>query len=152
MVESPSPYLHLTGRENLEVHTRLLGLPRRTVTVFLSSHLLAEVEQVATHLAIISRGQLLFQGTLAYLQARKTAAVMAVVDQPQRAVELLAAAGYQATAADERISILKAASDPARISAILVHGGIAVSRLAVEQASLEDLFLDITHVQECAVR
>src|SRR5436305_476758 len=31
MVESPSPYLHLTGRENLEVHTRLLGLPRRAI-------------------------------------------------------------------------------------------------------------------------
>ena len=31
MVESPSPYLHLTGRENLEVHTRLLGLPPREI-------------------------------------------------------------------------------------------------------------------------
>jgi ABC-type multidrug transport system ATPase subunit len=31
MVESPSPYLHLTGRENLEVHRRLLGLPRAAI-------------------------------------------------------------------------------------------------------------------------
>lgn len=31
MVESPSPYLHLTGRENLEVHTRLLGLTPRVI-------------------------------------------------------------------------------------------------------------------------
>jgi ABC-2 type transport system ATP-binding protein len=174
MVESPSPYLHLTGGENLEVHTRLLGLPRsmidevlgtvnllavrdrlvrhystgmkqrlgiatallgdpdllvldeptngldpagihdvrelvrdlprrRAVTVFLSSHLLAEVEQLATHLAIISRGQLRFQGTLADLQARKRASVVAAVDRPQSAVELLAAAGYHASAADGRI-------------------------------------------------
>jgi lantibiotic transport system ATP-binding protein len=226
MVESPSPYLHLTGRENLEVHTRLLGvtprvidealdavsllpmrdrlvrhystgmkqrlgiaiallsdpdllvldeptngldpagihevrglvrdLPRqRAVTVFLSSHLLAEVEQVATHLAIISRGQLRFQGTLADLQARKTAAVVAVVDRPQIAMEVLASAGYQATAAEGRISIMGLESDPARINAILVLGGIAVSRLALEQPSLEDFFLEITDsemFQQCATR
>ena len=226
LVETPSPYLHLTGRENLEVHTRLLGLPphvidgalnavnllpvrhrlvrqystgmkqrlgiatallgdpdllvldeptngldpagihevrelvrdlprRRAITVFLSSHLLAEVEQVATHLAIISRGQLRFEGTLADLQARTTAAVVAAVDRPQRAVEVLAAAGYNATLTDGRISIVDRAGDSARINAILVHSGIAVSRLAVEQPSLEDLFLEITEsevFQECATR
>jgi lantibiotic transport system ATP-binding protein len=215
MVESPSPYLHLTGRENLEVHTRLLGLTpsgidealdavkllpmrdrlvrhystgmkqrlgiaiallgdpellildeptngldpagihevrglvrelprRRAVTVFLSSHLLVEIEQVATHLAIISRGQLRFQGTPADLQARKTAVVVAEVDRPQRAMEVLAAAGYQATAAEGRISIRGLENDPARINTILVHGGIAVSRLALEQPRLEDFFLEMT--------
>jgi ABC-2 type transport system ATP-binding protein len=215
MVESPSPYLHLTGRENLEVHTRLLGLPpreidealdmvnlsgvrdrlvrhystgmkqrlgiaaallgnpdllvldeptngldpagihevrklvrdlprRRAVTVFLSSHLLAEVEQVATHLAIVSLGQLRFQGTPADLQARKAAIIVAVVDRAQVALELLCAAGYQATAAEGQISITGHDSDPARINSILVQGGIAVSRLTVEQPSLEDLFLEIT--------
>jgi ABC-type multidrug transport system ATPase subunit len=226
MVESPSPYLHLTGRENLEVHTRLLGLPprgidealdmvnllpvrdrlvrhystgmkqrlgiaaallgnpdllvldeptngldpagihevrglvrdlprRRAVTIFLSSHLLAEIEQVATHLAIISRGQLRFQGTPAGLQARKTATIVAVVDRPQIALEVLSAAGYQATAAEGQISITGHDSDPARINSILVHDGIAVSRLTVEQPSLEDLFLEITDseiLQECASR
>ena len=226
MVESPSPYLHLTGRENLEVHTRLLGLParainealdmvklspvrdrlvrhystgmkqrlgiatallsnpdllvldepangldpagmhevrelirdlprRRAVTIFLSSHLLAEIEQVATHLAIISRGQLRFQGTPAGLQARKTATIVAVVDRPQIALEVLFAAGYHATAADRQISITGHDSDPARINSILVQNGIAVSRLTVEQPSLEDLFLEITGselLQECASR
>jgi ABC-2 type transport system ATP-binding protein len=226
MVESPSPYLHLTGRENLEVHTRLLGLTpraidealdavdlspvrdrlvrhystgmkqrlgiatallgdpdllvldeptngldpagihevrrlirdlprRRAVTIFLSSHLLAEVEQVATDLAIISRGQLRFQGPLAELQARKTAAVVAVVDRQQIAIEVLATAGYQATVAEGRISIIGLESDTARINAILVHGGIAVSRLALEQPSLEEFFLEITDsemLQECATQ
>jgi ABC-2 type transport system ATP-binding protein len=226
MVESPSPYLHLTGRENLEVHTRLLGvtprvidetldavnllpvrdrlvrhystgmkqrlgiaiallgdpdllvldeptngldpagihevrglvrdLPRRrAVTVFLSSHLLAEIEQVATDLAIISRGQLRFLGTRADLQARKTATVVAVVDRQRTAMEVLAAAGYQATAAEGRISITGLGSDPTRINAILVHGGIAVSYLALEQPSLEESFLEITEpemLQESVTR
>ena len=226
MVESPSPYLHLTGHENLEVHTRLLGLPsqaidealemvnllpmrdrlvrhystgmkqrlgiaaallgspdllvldeptngldpsgihevrelvrdlprRRAVTIFLSSHLLAEIEQVATHLAIVSRGQLRFQGTPASLQARKTPTIVAIVDRPQIALDMLSAAGYQATAAEGQISIAGHDSDPARVNSILVHHGIAVSRLTVEQPSLEDLFLEITDsemLQECAGR
>jgi ABC-2 type transport system ATP-binding protein len=54
-----------------EVRTLVRDLPkRRGVTVFLSSHLLAEVEQVATHLAIISQGQLKFEGTREELQMR----------------------------------------------------------------------------------
>ena len=69
---------------------------------------------------------------------------MAVVDRPQVALELLCAAGYQATAAEGQISITGHDSDPARINSILVQGGIAVSRLTVEQPSLEDLFLEIT--------
>ena len=215
MVESPSPYPHLTGRENLEVHRRLIALDppavdqaldavrlsavagrlvsqystgmkqrlgiaiallgdpdllildeptngldpagihevrelirdlprRRPITVFLSSHLLAEVEQVATHLAIISRGQLRFQGILTDLQARKTATVAAVVDRPQIAIEVLLSSGYHAEAAADRISIAGVGLDPARINAVLVKHGIAVSYLAVEQPSLEDCFLEIT--------
>lgn len=70
-------------------------------------------------------------------------------------MEVLAAAGYRATAAEGRISIMGPQSDPSRINAILVHGGIAVSRLALEQLSLEDFFLEITDsemFQECATR
>jgi hypothetical protein len=70
-------------------------------------------------------------------------------------MDVLAAAGYQATAAEGQISIMGLESDPARINAILVHGGIAVSRLALEQPSLEDFFLEITDsemVPECATR
>jgi ABC-2 type transport system ATP-binding protein len=139
-----------------EVRELVRNLPRlRAVTVFLSSHLLAEIEQVATHLAIISRGQLRFQGTLGDLHARKTSAVVVVVDRPQIAMELLAAAGFQAAAAEGRISIVGTGIDPARINAVLVHGGIAVSRLAFEQPSLEDYFLEMTDsemLQECATR
>ena len=128
---------------------------RRAITIFLSSHLLAEIEQVATHLAIISRGQLRFQGTPAGLQARKTPTIVAVVERPQIALEVLSAAGYQATEAEGQISITGHNSDPAHINSILVHGGIAVSRLMVEQPTLEDLFLEITDselLQEFASR
>jgi len=78
---------------------------------------------------------------------------VAIVDRPQIALEVLSASGHQATAAERQISITGHDSDPARINSILVQGGIAVSRLTLEQPSLEDLFLEITDsemLQECA--
>ena len=68
---------------------------------------------------------------------------------------MLSATGHQATAVEGQISITGYDSGPARINSILVQAGIAVSRLTVEQASLEDLFLEITDsemLQECANR
>jgi len=78
-----------------------------------------------------------------------------IVDRPQIAVEVLSAAGCQATAAEGQILITGRDGDPARINSILVHSGVAVSRLTVQQPTLEDLFLEITDsemLQEYASR
>jgi ABC-2 type transport system ATP-binding protein len=216
LVESPSLYLHLTGRENLEVHRRLLELPKgsideametvdllsvadrivrnyssgmkqrlgvaqallgnpellvldeptngldpagihemRTlirdlpqrlgVTVFLSSHLLSEVEQVATHLAIISRGQLKFEGTPEQLRQRSEQVVVVEVDQPDRAYALLSAIGCAVTREGHRMRIEPGLQfDPALINATLVRAGFGVSHLSTQHRTLEDVFLDLT--------
>jgi ABC-2 type transport system ATP-binding protein len=216
LVESPSLYLHLTGRENLEVHRRLLGLSkhaidealeavdlipvagrlvrnyssgmkqrlglaqallgnpelllldeptngldpagihevrtlvrdlpkRRGVTVFLSSHLLAEVEQVATHLAIISQGELKFEGTREELQSRSRQMIVVQVDQPERAHALLTGIGRTVTREGNRILIAPDGQcESAQINAILVQAGVAVSHLATQRLTLEDLFLELT--------
>ncbi len=216
LVESPSLYMHLTGRENLEVHRRLAGfaentiddalqtvdladvggrvvrnyssgmkqrlglaqallgnpellvldeptngldpagihevralvreLPqRRGVTVFLSSHLLSEVEQVATHLAIIAQGELKFEGTPDELRARSRGRIVIGVDDPQRAREVLAGIGIEAAVEPRRLLIAPNPQyDPARINAALVHAGVAVSHLAVESRPLEEYFLELT--------
>src|SRR5581483_9880481 len=70
------------------------------ITVFLSSHLLAEVEQIATHVGIVGRGRLLFQGTLQELQSRHAGSVVVEVDQPQPASSLLRDAGLSLERAD----------------------------------------------------
>jgi ABC-type multidrug transport system ATPase subunit len=216
LVESPSLYMHLTGRENLEVHRRLLSIPKRTindaleivdllsvadrlvknyssgmkqrlglaqallgnpelllldeptngldpagihevrtliralpkrgVTVFLSSHLLAEIEQVATHLAIISQGELKFEGTRQELQARSKHKIVVDVDQPETAHALLAGIGYSVSRDGDRIRVTpNGQCDPAQINAMLVQAGIAVSQLTIEQPTLEDLFLELTN-------
>jgi ABC-type multidrug transport system ATPase subunit len=129
-----------------EVRSLVRELPRRRgVTVFLSSHLLAEVEQIATHLAIISQGQLRFQGTPAELQKRSKQMIVVKVDQVERARGVLARIGCTVTSESDRLLI---APDerraPAEINRLLVDAGIGVSHLATQQLTLEELFLELT--------
>jgi len=129
-----------------EVRTLVRDLPGlRGVTVFLSSHLLAEVEQVATHLAIISEGQLKFEGTREELQTRSKQMIVVEADQPERAHALLTGMGRTATREGNRILIAPDGEcEAAQINAMLVGGGVAVSYLATERVTLEDFFLDLT--------
>ena len=216
LVESPSLYPHLTGRENLEVTRRLLGSPRNLidvaletikmtrdadrrvreyslgmrqrlglalallnkpellildeptngldpagihemrdlirrlpaefgVTVFLSSHLLAEVEQIASHIGIIHEGKLLFQGPLTELQAQQQAELMIGVKQLDKAIDCLMSAGWNVRRRDEMISVhAKEANDAVTINRLLVDQRLDVFHLALAQTSLEDIFLTLT--------
>jgi lantibiotic transport system ATP-binding protein len=129
-----------------EVRTLIRDLPRRRgVTVFLSSHLLAEVEQVATHLAIISQGQLKFEGKREDLQSRGKPMILVEVDRPERAHELIAGLGLALTRERNRMWIAQDAQyESSRINAILVNAGIGVSHLATQNLTLEALFLELT--------
>lgn len=217
LVESPSLYPHLTGRENLEVTRRVLGAARKLidralestkliqdahrrvreyshgmrqrlglamallnkpellildeptngldpagihemrdlirrlpaelgVTVFLSSHLLSEVEQIASHIGIIHKGRLLFQGTLAELQAEQQTQLTLGVNQPDQAVHCLTVSGWKVQRrADGFLTVSAATSDEAvRINNLLIGERIEVFHLSLTQASLEDIFLTLT--------
>jgi len=116
------------------------------ITIFLSSHLLGEVEQVATHVGIIGQGRLLFQGTPAELQGQRHDRVVVEVDQPGRALLLLRSNGWTVEAPEEQRLIVRveAPSDTARIAATVVNAGLALTRLSAERPTLEELFLDLT--------
>ncbi len=216
LVEGPSLYPHLTGRENLELTRRLIGattaqrdralhivklvdaadrpartystgmkqrlglalalladpellildeptngldpagihemrdlicsLPAQGITIFLSSHLLSEVEQVATHIGIIQQGQFRFQGTLDELHAQMDTQLTLEVDQPQRAKSVLAAAGWQVKSNGGHRMVVDAnnLSDASMINAQLTQSGINVFHINLEQPTLEDMFLNLT--------
>jgi len=144
-----------------EIRELIRSLPtHRGVTVFLSSHLLSEVEQVATHLAIISSGELKFQGTRDDLRALSRPTVLVGVDDTVRALALLTNMGLRATGHEGWIEIAPGPVtidfpdlDLPDINAVLVGEGIRVSHLSVKHRSLEELFLDLTRspgVQEVA--
>jgi ABC-2 type transport system ATP-binding protein len=129
-----------------EVRTLIRELPeRRGVTLFLSSHLLAEVEQVATHFAIISSGQAKFEGTSEELRLRNQPMIVADVDKPERASRILQQLNVPVTVEPGKIVVSpEGGFTSAEINALLVRSGIAVSQLATRHSTLEDAFLDLT--------
>jgi len=129
-----------------EMRDLICGLPERGITVFLSSHLLREVEQVATHIGIIQQGRLRFQGTLDTLHAQVEKQLTLEVDQPQRAKALLVERGWHVMSNGSRRVVVAAngLSDAAMINAQLVDYGVNVYHLNLEQPTLEDMFLSLT--------
>jgi ABC-2 type transport system ATP-binding protein len=115
------------------------------VTVFLSSHLLSVIEQIATHIGIISGGRLLFQGTLDELQAQRRERVIIKVNQFDEASKILTKNGWRIERDDSRLAVLANTPDEAaEINGSLVRSGIDVSHLSLERLSLEEIFLNLT--------
>jgi ABC-2 type transport system ATP-binding protein len=121
-------------------------LPKtRGVTVFVSSHLLTEMEQVATHFAIVAKGQLQFEGTRKDASGRSKTLLEIEVDRPETARPLLAKAGLEVAGEGRRLLVAQSEEwGAARINAMLVEAGVGVSSLVLQRTSLEDLFLELT--------
>jgi ABC-2 type transport system ATP-binding protein len=124
------------------------------ITVFLSSHLLSEVEQIASHIGIIHEGHLLFQGTLAELQAKQQTELTVGVKQLDHAITCLESAGWtvQRRAGELLTVSARSSEDAMRINTLLVDNRLDVFHLALAQASLEDIFLTLTRSQSAAAR
>jgi ABC-2 type transport system ATP-binding protein len=215
LVESPSLYGHLSGRDNLEVTRRLLNLPRARIeavldrvgllsdadrrvrdyslgmrqrlaiglallgeprllildepgngldpsgildmrqllrglaaegiTVFVSSHLLSEVELIATHVGVLQAGRLRFEGRLEELRGRVRPRLLLRCADNLRAHALLIGMGETVSWLDADTLVLGIETrTPAQINQFLVEHGVAVDHLAREHASLESLFFDLT--------
>lgn len=215
LVESPSLYRHLSGRDNLEVTRRLLGVPRARIdevlervdladdadrrvreyslgmrqrlaiglallgaprllvldepsngldpagivdlrallkqlaheglTVFVSSHLLSEIELVASHVGVLQAGRLRFQGRLAELRERVRPRLRLRAEPALRAAELLMRMGESVhLEADGALLVEPGRLEDADLNRVLVEHGIAVSALYRERPSLESMFFDLT--------
>jgi ABC-type multidrug transport system ATPase subunit len=116
------------------------------VTVFMSSHLLVEVQQVASHLGILHQGQLIFQGRLEDLMANQKEEVFVEVDDLAAALHILVTAGLEARkqGRHELVIPLFAGVDAAAINSLLVRGGIQVNKIIHEPWSLESIFMQLT--------
>ncbi len=145
-----------------EVRHLVRDLAEAGTTVLVSSHLLAEIEQVCSHIGIMSRGHLLLQGERAALTARGGARLVLTTRTAQRAAatEVLAAHGLgpvEATGAgpgsgsrsgvEATVDLhapIGATLAPEKVSAALVHAGVDVLGFTVRRPSLEDVFVELT--------
>jgi ABC-2 type transport system ATP-binding protein len=116
-------------------------------TVFLSSHLLDEVEKTADEVAIVDRGRVVVQGRVRELLAGGDPSLFVEVDDLAAARRALGAVPDVKSVTDDGSQLRITLGDglgPADVNRALVGAGVAVSRLEPARASLEERFLDIT--------
>jgi len=131
-----------------DMRAAIRALPELGVTVFLSSHLLSEVEQTATHIGLMHDGRLLMQGPIDELLQRAGPELLIRPDDPARALRLLAAGGHVATAEAGGVLVRLRGGDAeaAGINRQLVEAGIEVAELALRHGSLESLYMQAQQI------
>jgi len=122
-----------------EIRDLLLRLNDAGTTIFLSSHLLAEVEQMCGRVGVLDRGRLVLQERLDVLQ-RPTGRLQVRTPDVARARSLL---DGQVESYDERQLMVRYA-DAAELNSLLVRQGVRVEMLAPERRTLEDVVLEAT--------
>jgi ABC-type multidrug transport system ATPase subunit len=115
-------------------------------TVFISSHLLGEIERMATHVGIINNGELLFQGEIKDLETISQPQVRIEVNNTVDAANLLSKNGYTvAEVNDDHLSVTYQSKEKTgQINTLLNQNGLVVYSIHKVQKDLEKLFLDIT--------
>jgi ABC-2 type transport system ATP-binding protein len=126
-----------------EIRDTILDLSQSGVTVLLSSHILAEVQQVCTSATIIGNGRMLASGTVDDLLRSGTSSYRVGVSDPEAARRVLDAAGFVATPTTEGVNVEtdRPGSDIARA---LGDEGLWVESLVPVRQDLESFFLELT--------
>jgi ABC-type multidrug transport system ATPase subunit len=128
----------------------LRELPARTgATVLLSSHLLGEIEQTATHIGILSRGRLVLQGALTDLKAELPNEVVIGTDMPEQAIGIARAHGVEIAVTDDGlVARFAPREDPRGAIATLNHAlcaaDVRVHALAPRRLTLETLYRNVS--------
>ncbi|HZU87239.1 MAG TPA: ABC transporter ATP-binding protein [Anaerolineaceae bacterium] len=144
ILDEPTNGLDPAGIQETRELLRSLA-QEQNVTIFLSSHLLTEVEQVATHAGIIHAGRLMFQGSLEDLRQRSGQVLLLSVDRLSPAMMLLQDKGWAVRNGGSTLKVdIGGPADAALINQQLVLGGIHVYSHHTNQSALEDIFLKIT--------
>ena len=129
----------------VEIRELLLGLTRQEgLTVFMSSHILAEVARLANRIGIIHAGRLLREMDVAGLESERRRRLLVRARNIEAARQVLSDAGYPSESqADGRLSLDQAAAleRPDDIASLLVQAGTPPTELLVEQEELENYFL-----------
>ncbi|MEU5833195.1 ABC transporter ATP-binding protein [Streptomyces diacarni] len=129
-----------------EIRSLVRELADDGITVFLSSHLLDEIEQVCTHTAVMHRGRLVTQGTVAQMSAGARGRLAVTTPDPGEAARVLKEAGVAdlVTDGEEVSGEPPPARDLADLNAALVRAGVRVRSFGLRRASLEDVFVSLT--------
>lgn len=143
ILDEPTNGLDPAGIE--EIRELLRSLPTQYgMTVMISSHILSEIDQMATSVGIIDKGEMIFQGSMEGLRAKSSHSIVMRVQSGEKAADILEDYGPKITP-DGEIAFERLNDDAvARINSRLVENGVPVFRIEERRKSLEEIFLDLT--------
>ena len=144
VLDEPTNGLDPRGMRDMRALIRRLA--SEGMTVVLSSHLLGEVEEVCTRVGIISSGRVVYEGTLADLQANSSARYRLRTTDARRSAAVCAATQgvRDVDVLDDELTFVATEDAVLALSRALVQAGLAIAALVPETDSLEELFLELT--------
>ena len=147
LLDEPTNGLDPAGIQ--EMRELIVSLPSTYgITVLISSHLLSEMDQMATHVGIINQGELIFQDSLSVLHKHSRSRLLLSTSDDPSAFQYLKHSKIPVQWSEGKIC-LKTENENQVMQAVslLVHSGIGILRLEEQQMSLEDIFLNLTGKQ-----
>jgi lantibiotic transport system ATP-binding protein len=131
----------------IEIRELLKKLNRESgITIVISSHLLAEIEKLVTHIGIIHKGKMMFQGTMAELKSRQeqVLSISLCTSDDDRALEILQGHHVSASIDNEKLLLPAIPRELlAMLNKQLVANDIDVYEIAVNKNDLESIFMEL---------
>jgi ABC-2 type transport system ATP-binding protein len=131
----------------IEIRNLMMELTtKHAKTILVSSHLLAEIERTATHVGIINKGEMLFQGTIGDLHNLSKATIKIETNNSQKASEILINNNINLLHSEKNTLTVEFENKEkmGELNTILVNNGLTVYSISKANKDLENLFLDIT--------
>jgi ABC-2 type transport system ATP-binding protein len=129
-----------------EVRNLIRSLAAEGITIFVSSHLLSEIEQLCSHLAVMTAGKIVAQGSLAELRNESQTRLVLKADRIDELVDFLKVQGLTKLSLkpDRVVAPVPTDFDVANLNQLLVKKKFMVSEIRLEQPSLEEYFVNLT--------
>ncbi len=130
----------------IEMRTLIKQLPTKLgMTVVISSHLLSEIDQMATTVGVVSKGKLIYQDSIEAMRLHAQHSVTIKVNETEQAWRTLLAKGIRSDMEQDRLSLHERSDhDVAKAVALLASEGYHIYRVEENRRSLEEIFLQMT--------
>ena len=145
MLDEPTNGLDPEGIQ--EIRALLRDLANEGTTVFVSSHLLSELEIISDHIVMLRKGEIVFAGPIGDLMAKQQPTIIAKsLDHSdlKKIVEIAQASGHQAVIRNDSVHILAAMDWAPELNKAAFSAGITLAKLAPQLPNLEETFFEMT--------